>query len=54
MFISSAYLSINYGVDDKIATFFVDREPPVNNLYWTGKLIIPTSCTRIFIYSINC
>lgn len=39
MFISSSFLEINYGVDDKIARFFVDREPPANNLYWKGKLL---------------
>lgn len=39
MFISSFFLTGKYGVDDKIATFFADREPPVNNLYWKGKLL---------------
>ncbi|HEX8356047.1 MAG TPA: hypothetical protein VF610_01480 [Segetibacter sp.] len=39
MFISSSYLSKNYGVDEQIARFFVDREPPENNLYWEGKLL---------------
>ena len=39
MFISADYLGIHYGVDDKIARFFVDREPPANNLYWKGKLL---------------
>ena len=39
MFISSDFLSINYSVDDKIAKFFVDREPPPNNLYWHKKLL---------------
>jgi hypothetical protein len=37
MFISSEYLEIYYGVDGKIARFFVDREPPADNLYWKGK-----------------
>jgi hypothetical protein len=37
MFISSSYLGIEYGVDDKIAKFFVDRSPPPNNLYWKDK-----------------
>ena len=32
MFISTNYLVINYGVDEKIARFFVDSEPPVENL----------------------
>lgn len=39
MFISSSFLSISYGVDDKIARFFVDREPPADNLYWKDKLL---------------
>ncbi len=39
MFVSTNFLSINYGVDDAIAKFFVDREPPVNNLYWKDKLL---------------
>lgn len=39
MFISSSFLEINYGVDDKIARFFVDREPPEENLYWKDKLL---------------
>lgn len=39
MFISSEFLAINYGLDDNIARFFVDREPPVDNLYWKGKLL---------------
>lgn len=39
MFISSSFLEIYYGVDSKIASFFVDREPPVDNLYWKDKLL---------------
>ncbi len=39
MFISSSFLEISYGVDDKIARFFVDREPPADNLYWKEKLM---------------
>lgn len=39
MFISTNFLAIQYGVDDKIAKFFVDREPPANNLYWQDKLM---------------
>ena len=39
MFISAEFLAINYGIDDKIAHFFVDREPPADNLYWKGKLL---------------
>jgi hypothetical protein len=37
MFISTSFLEINYGVDGKIAQFFVDREPPADNLYWHEK-----------------
>lgn len=39
MFISSGFLGIQYGVDDKIAKFFADREPPKDNLYWKDKLM---------------
>src|SRR3978361_84171 len=39
MFISSSFLEINYGIDPKIAQFFVDREPPADNLYWKEKLL---------------
>jgi hypothetical protein len=39
MFISANFLATNYGVDDRIATFFADREPPANNLYWHKKLL---------------
>ena len=39
MFISSTFLEIYYGTDSKIARFFVDREPPADNLYWKGKLL---------------
>jgi len=39
VFISSDFLEINYGTDGKIARFFVDREPPADNLYWKGKLL---------------
>lgn len=39
MFVSANFLAMNYGVDDAIARFFVDRQPPVDNLYWQGKLM---------------
>lgn len=39
MFVSADHLAIKYGIDDKIAIFFADREPPANNLYWHGKLL---------------
>ncbi len=39
MFISTGYLGIQYGVDNNIAKFFVDREPPANNLYWKDKYL---------------
>jgi len=37
MFLSAEALEIDYGIDQAIAKFFVDREPPANNLYWKGK-----------------
>ncbi|MDB5192164.1 MAG: hypothetical protein JWQ96_1727 [Segetibacter sp.] len=39
MFVSAGLLGVQYGVDDKIARFFVDRDPPANNLYWKDKLL---------------
>jgi hypothetical protein len=39
MFVSTGYLSIQYGVNSEIAKFFVDREPPADNLYWKDKLL---------------
>lgn len=39
MFLSADFLGIYYGVNDEIANFFVDREPPANNLYWHNKLL---------------
>lgn len=51
MFISIQHLHENLGIDTGIATFFVDRKIPANNLYWkkrylyitrrTGYLFIP-------------
>lgn len=39
MFVSTKQLVNSYGIDDTIARFFVDREPPANNLYWHEKLL---------------
>lgn len=39
MFVSTKQLVRDYGLDENIARFFVDREPPLNNLYWQGKLM---------------
>lgn len=39
MFVSTDFLAIHYGIDNTIAKFFVDREPPANNLYWHEKLL---------------
>ena len=39
MFISTKHLVNKYGIDETIARFFVDREPPVDNLYWHEKLL---------------
>ena len=39
MFVSTEFLCNNYGIDAAIAKFFVDREPPTENLYWKGRLL---------------
>lgn len=39
MFLSAQALAIEYGINDRIAKFFVDREPPKDNLYWKDKLL---------------
>jgi len=39
MFLSADHLVVQYGVDGEIAKFFVDRDPPANNLYWKDKLL---------------
>jgi hypothetical protein len=39
MFISTNQLIKSYGIDYEIAEFFVEREPPANNLYWHEKLL---------------
>lgn len=39
MFISTKHLVEQYGVDETIARYFVDRDPPVGNLYWHEKLL---------------
>jgi hypothetical protein len=39
MFLSAQALAIEYGIDDRIAKFYVDREPPPDNLYWKDKLL---------------
>lgn len=39
MFLSANALEIQYGIDAKIAKFFVDRDPPKDNLYWKDKLL---------------
>lgn len=39
MFLSAQALAIEYGIDDRIAKFFVDREPPKDNMYWKDKLL---------------
>ena len=39
MFISTNQLIKKYGIDNKIAGFFVEREPPADNLYWHEKLL---------------
>lgn len=50
MFISKDFLGIQYGVNDKIAKFFADREPPIDNLYWHDKsLYLQPSPGYLFI-----
>jgi hypothetical protein len=39
MFISAKYLVSYYDIDHQIARFFVDRQPPCDNLYWHEKLL---------------
>jgi hypothetical protein len=39
MFLRADSLEIEYGIDRRIAKFFVDREPPGDNLYWKDKLL---------------
>ena len=39
MFISVRHLHDNMGVDEKIARFFVDREVPLNNVFWKKRLL---------------
>jgi hypothetical protein len=39
MFVSKKFLVSQYGIDETIAKFFVDREPPKNNLYWHEKYL---------------
>jgi hypothetical protein len=53
MFVSSNFLAIHYGVNDTIAKFFVDREPPINNLYWKDKLLYLRH-EWLLIHSNNC
>jgi hypothetical protein len=39
MFLRADSLEIEYGIDHQIAKFYVDREPPKDNLYWKDKLL---------------
>lgn len=39
MFVTVNMLAEQYGVHDVTAKFFVDREPPKNNLYWHDRLL---------------
>jgi hypothetical protein len=39
MFLTADALVYEFGINDKIAKFFVDREPPIDNLYWKDKLL---------------
>jgi len=50
MFVSADFLAIQYGIDDAIARFFTDREPPADNLYWKGRqLYVRIETGYIFI-----
>jgi len=50
MFVTADFLAIHYGIDDTIAQFFTDREPPADNLYWKGKqLYVRIETGYIFI-----
>lgn len=39
MFLTATSLANQYGIDETIAKFYVDREPPKDNLYWKDKLL---------------
>lgn len=39
MFVTTDMLAEQYGVHDVTAKFFVEREPPKNNLYWHDRLL---------------
>jgi hypothetical protein len=39
MFLTANSIVAHYGIDEAIAKFYVDREPPKNNLYWKDKLL---------------
>jgi len=39
MFLTAHSLVQEFGIDENIAKFFVDREPPKDNLYWKDKLL---------------
>ncbi len=37
MFLTHNQLGMQYGIDNNLGKFLVDREPPANNLYWHEK-----------------
>jgi hypothetical protein len=39
MFLTANTVVAQYGIDEAIAKFYVDREPPKENLYWKDKLL---------------
>ena len=45
MYTSKEFLHNNLGIDLEIATFFVDRNVPVNNKYWKGRYLYVASGT---------
>ena len=45
MFTSKENLHYNFGIDESIAKFFVDRKAPVNNMYWKDRYLYVASGT---------
>ena len=39
MFLTKHDLKLSYGIDLEIASFYVDRKVPLQNLYWQGRTI---------------
>ena len=52
MFLSKHDLKLAYGVDLQIASAFVDRAIPINNLYWKNREIYIPSAPGYFFMPI--